>query len=66
MNGAAMNLEKSRMSLGSEAEREREIKKTRSNMRDRKRDGPTDRPTDGPTDGQSLLQRCVDASKKFL
>ena len=32
-----------------------------------RRDGPTDRRTDGPTDGrtdgQSLLQRCMDASK---
>ena len=23
----------------------------------------TDRPTDGPTDGQTLIYRCVDASK---
>ena len=27
-------------------------------------DGWTDGQTDGPTDGQTLLQRCVDASKK--
>ena len=31
---------------------------------DQRTDGPTDRWTNGPTEGQSLLYRCVDASKK--
>ena len=33
---------------------------------DQRTDRPMDRPTDRPTDGQTLLQRCVDASKNPL